>query len=236
MFGHRDDSDDDKAVETAAPDEQAVKDTAEDTTPEATETKDDTDDKSADKASEEATTAEPAEVIEPDAEEPTETAPAVDADDKADAPADETDAPEADDSDQVPTDTDDTWQHPGEPLNKEPEPISDVIYPAGLPKPPSFRPGPDEPADNEDNSTNELIDIKMQVLNELSPLVDELDQNPEDKFRTLMMMIQASDNQDLVKQAYAAAHTIEDEKTRAQALLDIVNEINYFTQSHHLED
>ena len=26
---------------------------------------------------------------------------------------------------------------------------------------------------------------------------------------------------------------IEDEKTRAQALLDIVNEINYFIQAHH---
>ena len=45
-----------------------------------------------------------------------------------------------------------------------------------------------------------------------------------------MMMIQASDNQALIKEAYAAAQEIDDEKTRAQALLDIVNEINYFTQ------
>jgi hypothetical protein len=44
-----------------------------------------------------------------------------------------------------------------------------------------------------------------------------------------MMMIQASDNQDLIKEAYSAAQAITDEKTRAQALLDIVNEINYFT-------
>ena len=46
----------------------------------------------------------------------------------------------------------------------------------------------------------------------------------------MMMMIQASDNQDLLKDAYEAAQQIEDEKTRAQALLDVVNEINYFTQ------
>ncbi len=46
------------------------------------------------------------------------------------------------------------------------------------------------------------------------------------------MMIQASDNQALVKDAYSAAQAITDEKTRAQALLDIVNEINYFTQQH----
>jgi hypothetical protein len=42
-------------------------------------------------------------------------------------------------------------------------------------------------------------------------------------------MIQASDNQALVKDAYDAAQKITDEKTKAQALLDIVNEINYFT-------
>jgi len=75
-----------------------------------------------------------------------------------------------------------------------------------------------------------LLDIKRQALTELSPLVSHLDQSPEEKFRTTMMMIQASDNQALVKDAYAAAQQISDEKTKAQALLDIVNEINYFTQ------
>jgi hypothetical protein len=45
-----------------------------------------------------------------------------------------------------------------------------------------------------------------------------------------MMLIQATDNASLVKEAYAAANQITDEKARAQALLDVVNEINYFTQ------
>ncbi|MDB5184852.1 MAG: bifunctional phosphoglucose/phosphomannose isomerase [Candidatus Saccharibacteria bacterium] len=81
-------------------------------------------------------------------------------------------------------------------------------------------------------STNDLLDIKQQALNQLSPLVGHLEQSPEEKFRTTMMMIQASDNQDLVKDAYAAAQEIKDEKAKAQALLDIVNEINYFTQHH----
>jgi hypothetical protein len=44
------------------------------------------------------------------------------------------------------------------------------------------------------------------------------------------MMIQASDNADLIPEAYEAANKITDEKIRAQALLDVVNEINYFTQ------
>lgn len=79
---------------------------------------------------------------------------------------------------------------------------------------------------------DDLVAIKQQALQQLSPLVGHLDQTPEEKFRTTMMMIQASDNADLIKEAYAAAQQIPDEKVRAQALLDVVNEINYFTQHH----
>jgi hypothetical protein len=88
------------------------------------------------------------------------------------------------------------------------------------------------PASTSDSSpTNtDLLGIKQQALQQLSPLVGHLEQSPEEKFRTTMMMIQAADNQDLIKVAYEAAQQIDDEKTRAQALLDIVNEINYFTQ------
>ncbi len=77
---------------------------------------------------------------------------------------------------------------------------------------------------------HELIDIKQKALTELKPMLGQLDLSPEDKFRTLMMIIQASDNQDMIKQAYDVAEDIKDEKARAQALLDLVNEINYFTQ------
>lgn len=90
---------------------------------------------------------------------------------------------------------------------------------------------PAEPATVPSHSANDdLIDLKQKALQQLSPLVDHLDQNPEEKFRTTMMLIQASDNQALLKVAYEAAQQIADEKTRAQALLDVVNEINYFTQ------
>jgi hypothetical protein len=86
------------------------------------------------------------------------------------------------------------------------------------------------PVGADDDSDDGLLQIKQQALQQLSPLIGHLDQSAEEKFRTTMMMIQAADNQDLIKEAYAAAQQIEDEKTRAQALLDIVNEINYFTQ------
>ena len=85
---------------------------------------------------------------------------------------------------------------------------------------------------SQSNVTDDLLDIKQQALSQLSPLVSHLEQTPEEKFRTTMMMIQATDNQALVKDAYAAAQEISDEKAKAQALLDIVNEINYFTQHH----
>lgn len=71
--------------------------------------------------------------------------------------------------------------------------------------------------------------LKQQVLEELTPLVSHLDQSPEEKFHTTMMLMQATDDQSLVKDAYEAAQQITDKKARAQALLDIVNEINYFS-------
>lgn len=78
----------------------------------------------------------------------------------------------------------------------------------------------------------DLLELKQGALQQLTPLLDHLDQTADEKFRTTMMMIQASDNPTLLKTAYEAAQNIEDEKARAQALLDVVNEINYFTQQH----
>lgn len=80
-------------------------------------------------------------------------------------------------------------------------------------------------------SEENLIAIKQQALTSLTPLVNQIDQSPEEKFKTTMMLIQASDNAALIKEAYAAANQIADEKARAQALIDVINEINYFTQN-----
>lgn len=80
------------------------------------------------------------------------------------------------------------------------------------------------------DSGGKLDKIKSDALAQLSPLVHKLDQSPEEKYKTLMMMVQASDNQDLLPEAYEAAQKITDEKLKAEALLNIVNEVNYFTQ------
>jgi hypothetical protein len=79
-------------------------------------------------------------------------------------------------------------------------------------------------------TNDDLMTLKQQALQQLTPLVGHLEQTPEEKFRTTMMMIQAADDQSLLQTAYDAAQNIEDKKARAQALLDVVNEINYFTQ------
>jgi hypothetical protein len=144
---------------------------------------------------------------------------------------------------------DEPWQHPGEPINSsdaDSDTLKDLISPAGgYPTSPNSRIAtennafPPDDASTEDAAPSvstddvtdaELVDIKQKALNELVPLIDKLDQPPEEKFRTIMMMIQASDDQRLVEKAYESAHSIENEEARAQALLDIVNEINYFTQ------
>ncbi len=74
-----------------------------------------------------------------------------------------------------------------------------------------------------------LNSLKQQALTKLSPLVEDLEQPPLEHFRTLMMLIQATDNSELLSRALETANSIDDDKDRAQALLDIVNEINYFT-------
>lgn len=122
--------------------------------------------------------------------------------------------------------TDDNWQHPGSP----PSDSDDNGDADAISAPSEDTPAPHHPIAG-NSVDNDLIDLKQEALTKLSPLVGHLDQTPDEKFRTLMMMIQASDDQGLVKQAYEAALKIDDEKERAQALLDIVNEINYFTQS-----
>ncbi|HVX24071.1 MAG TPA: hypothetical protein VG992_01880 [Candidatus Saccharimonadales bacterium] len=120
-----------------------------------------------------------------------------------------------------------SWGHPGTPLNNDNQssPAPDNSNSDSAPN------NSDAPTPNSD-TLNDLLNIKQQALGELSPLVSHLDQSPEERFRTVMMMIQATDDQSKIQEAFSAAQAIEDEKGRAQALLDVINEINYFTQHH----
>jgi len=129
-------------------------------------------------------------------------------------------------------------QAPAEPATETPAEAPAEAPPAeeAAPAPDASLPPVAEPAPSVSTDNGELTSIKQEALQQLSPLVDQLDQTPEEKFRTTMMMIQAADNQSLIKTAYDAAQQIKDEKERAQALLDVINEINYFTQQQKKDE
>ena len=77
----------------------------------------------------------------------------------------------------------------------------------------------------------ELDSVKKDALEQLRPLIEKLDLEPADKFDKYLMMLRASDDPALIKPAFEAAQGIPGEKEKAQALLDIINEINYITAS-----
>ena len=71
--------------------------------------------------------------------------------------------------------------------------------------------------------------IKHDALSELRPLVDKLNLSAEEKFDTLLLLIRSTDDTTLVGPAFEAARGITDEAEKAQALLDIVKEIDYLS-------
>lgn len=75
---------------------------------------------------------------------------------------------------------------------------------------------------------SDLDSIKKDALEELRPLVDKLNLPADEKFDTLLLLIRSTDDQSLLGAAHTAAKAIEDEAKRAQALLDIIKEIDFF--------
>ena len=76
---------------------------------------------------------------------------------------------------------------------------------------------------------NDLTSVEKDALNELRPLVDKLDLSAEEKFDTYLLLIRSTDDKALIEPAHAAAKNIADEAKRAQALLDIIKEIDYLS-------
>lgn len=89
---------------------------------------------------------------------------------------------------------------------------------------PSMTPPPAMPPMNGD-----LESIKKDALTELRPLVDKLNVSPEEKFDTYLLLLRSTDDQSLLGPAHEAARNIADEARRAQALLDVIKEIDYLS-------
>lgn len=77
--------------------------------------------------------------------------------------------------------------------------------------------------------SGDLETIKKDALSELRPLVDKLNVAPEEKFDTYLLLLRSTDDQALIAPAHEAAKAITDEARRAQALLDIIKEIDYLS-------
>jgi hypothetical protein len=77
--------------------------------------------------------------------------------------------------------------------------------------------------------SSDLDNIKQEALGELRPLVDKLDVSPEEKFDTYLLLLRSTDDKALIAPAHDAARGITDEARRAQALLDIIKEIDYLS-------
>ena len=84
-------------------------------------------------------------------------------------------------------------------------------------------------ADSPSAGSSDLDEIKKDALEELRPLVDKLDLPADEKFDTILLLIRSTDDKSLVNAAHEAARAIPDEAKRAQALLDVIKEIDYFS-------
>ena len=76
-------------------------------------------------------------------------------------------------------------------------------------------------------TVSNLDSIKSLAISELRPLIGKLNASPEDKFDTILLLIRTTDDSSLIPMAYETARTITDDTRRAQALLDVIKEVDY---------
>lgn len=113
-------------------------------------------------------------------------------------------------------------------------PATAPLAPPSLPVPDLAAPTapvPSEPAPHASSlhTDSSLEGIKKDALNELRPLVDKLNVSAEEKFDTYLLLLRSTDDTTLIGPAHDAAKSITDEARRAQALLDIIKEIDYLS-------
>lgn len=110
--------------------------------------------------------------------------------------------------------------------------IEDTLAIESVPEPqamPAFPPVPAPAPASADSVPGELDGVKQEAITELRPLVDKLNLAPEEKFDTYLLLIRSTDDKTLIAPAHEAAKEIVDETRRAQALLDIIKEIDFLS-------
>ena len=132
----------------------------------------------------------------------------------------------------APVDDAPAFDQPAAPSELETPPAASEVpsVPELTPAEPAYDPGQAMAASAPTPSASpELEAIKKDALEELRPLVDKLNLPADEKFDTLLLIIRSTDDKSLVTAAHEAARAIEDEAKRAQALLDVIKEIDYFS-------
>ena len=119
-----------------------------------------------------------------------------------------------------------------------------VVDPASVPLPVPATPAPEpvappvpepvaddsaQPTRNPSLDDESLDSVKQEAITELRPLVDKLNIAADEKFDTYLLLIRSTDDRTLIAPAHEAAKAITDEARRAQALLDIIKEIDYLS-------
>lgn len=77
--------------------------------------------------------------------------------------------------------------------------------------------------------------VKKEAIDELKPLVEKLNLPADEKFDLYLLLIRSTDDKSLIGPAHDTAKEITDETRRAQALLDIIKEIDYLTDDKKTE-
>jgi hypothetical protein len=108
------------------------------------------------------------------------------------------------------------------PETEAPVPEVEEVLETPAPLPVSFATNPVPERGN-------LEEVKMEAINELRPIIDKLNLPPDEKFDTYLLLIRCTDDRELVPPAHEVAKLIEDDSRRAQALLDIIKEIEYLS-------
>lgn len=76
-----------------------------------------------------------------------------------------------------------------------------------------------------------LIELRDQVISSAMPLVEDQSLPAEKRFSMLMTIIEADPSIDLLRKAFSVAQSIESPVVRADALLDVVDEIDLLLEA-----
>ncbi|MGB4768735.1 MAG: hypothetical protein WBP22_05775 [Candidatus Saccharimonas sp.] len=109
------------------------------------------------------------------------------------------------------------------------EETTPAVVPVAEPVPAPVAASPVYAAPVASAADGDLASVKQDAIVELRPLVDKLNLAPEEKFDTLLLLIRSTDDKSLIGPAHEAAKAITDETKKAQALLDIIKEIDFLS-------